>query len=79
MERVQLAHAKAHLLALLERGEAGEEIVIARRGKVIARPVPERPDDRTAADALHDVWALGGFDFPEIVEPQAGLGDVRMD
>lgn len=79
MERVQIAHAKAHLSALLERVEAGEEIVIARRGKAIARLVPERPDVRTAAEALREAWALGGFDLPAIAQPSAGLDDVRLD
>ncbi|MBU1665549.1 MAG: type II toxin-antitoxin system prevent-host-death family antitoxin, partial [Gammaproteobacteria bacterium] len=37
MQQVQIAEAKAHLSALLERVEAGEEIVIARRGKPVAR------------------------------------------
>lgn len=78
MERVQIAHAKAHLSALLERVEAGEEIVIARRGKAIARLVPERTATRTAAEALHEAWALGGLDLPEIAELPDG-DDVRLD
>lgn len=68
MEIVQIAQAKAHLSALLERVEAGEEIVIARRGKAIARLVPERPGARSAAEALGEAWALGGFELDEIGE-----------
>ena len=63
MEQVQIAQAKAHLSALLDRVEAGEEIIIARRGRAIARLVPEPPQPRTAAAALATVWALGGFDL----------------
>jgi antitoxin (DNA-binding transcriptional repressor) of toxin-antitoxin stability system len=37
MQTVTVAHAKAHLSALLDAVEAGEEIVITRRGKVVAR------------------------------------------
>ena len=37
MKRVQIAEAKAHLSALVERVEAGEEIVITRRSKPVAR------------------------------------------
>ena len=63
MAQVQIAQAKAHLSALLERVEAGEEIIIARRGKAIARLVPEPSRPRAAAAALAPVWALGGFDL----------------
>jgi prevent-host-death family protein len=34
--------AKTHLSKLVERVEAGEEVVITRRGKPAARLVPER-------------------------------------
>jgi prevent-host-death family protein len=41
-ESIVLAEAKAHLSQLLDRVEAGEELVITRRGKPIARVVPAR-------------------------------------
>ncbi|MCO7222568.1 type II toxin-antitoxin system Phd/YefM family antitoxin [Klenkia sp. PcliD-1-E] len=41
---VSVYDAKAQLSALLTRVEAGEEIVISRHGKPIARVVPERPE-----------------------------------
>jgi prevent-host-death family protein len=37
MSTISVAEAKAHLSELLDRVEAGEEVVITRRGKVIAR------------------------------------------
>jgi prevent-host-death family protein len=37
---VNVHEAKTHLSALLQRVEAGEEIAVARRGRVIARLVP---------------------------------------
>jgi len=37
MSTVTVADAKAHLSELLDRVEAGEEVVITRRGKAIAR------------------------------------------
>jgi prevent-host-death family protein len=40
METVNVHEAKTHLSRLLERVEAGEEIVVARNGKAIARLVP---------------------------------------
>jgi prevent-host-death family protein len=43
MAQVNVHEAKTHLSRLLERAEAGEEIVIARSGKPIARLVPIEP------------------------------------
>ena len=40
METVNVHQAKTHLSRLLERVEAGEEIVLARNGKAVARLVP---------------------------------------
>jgi prevent-host-death family protein len=40
---VNIHHAKSTLSSLVARVEAGEEIVIARAGKPIARLVPYRP------------------------------------
>ncbi|MBU2806972.1 type II toxin-antitoxin system Phd/YefM family antitoxin [Acidithiobacillus ferrooxidans F221] len=39
---IALAEAKAHLSHVLDRVEAGEELVITRRGKPVARVVPVR-------------------------------------
>ncbi|MHB1403552.1 MAG: type II toxin-antitoxin system Phd/YefM family antitoxin [Thiobacillus sp.] len=44
MHTVSLSKAKSNLSQLLRRVEAGEEVVITRRGKPIARITPvERP------------------------------------
>lgn len=77
MKRVPVAEAKAHLSALLERVEAGEEIVIARRGKPVARLVPEPRTRRTAAEVFRAAWTLGGLELPRIVE--LPLDDVDLD
>ena len=37
MTEVSVAEAKAHLSALLDRVERGEEVVITRRGKPVAK------------------------------------------
>lgn len=37
MVTVNLAHAKAHLSALLDKVEAGEEVVVTRHGRAVAR------------------------------------------
>jgi prevent-host-death family protein len=65
--------AKTHFARLLERVEQGEEIVITRRGKPVARLVPAHTGHdvaaaRAAADrlrALAEDLALGPFDWAE--------------
>lgn len=65
--------AKTHLAHLLERVERGEEIVITRRGKPVARLVPAHTGHdvataRAAADrlrALAQDMDLGRFDWAE--------------
>jgi len=43
MSQVNVNEAKTHLSRLIERVQAGEEIVIARSGKPVARLVPLAP------------------------------------
>lgn len=43
METATVADAKSHLSALIATVEAGQGVIITRRGKPVARPVPE-PD-----------------------------------
>lgn len=65
--------AKTHLAQLLERAERGEEIVITRRGKPVARLVPAQPGHdaaaaRAAAESLRALareMAPGEFDRDE--------------
>lgn len=79
METVQIGQAKAHLSGLLARVEAGEEIIIARRGKAVARLIPEQPDLLNAADVFRECWADSGIDIESTAEP-ALLDDVtNMD
>ncbi len=40
MRTHSVAHAKAHLSALLEQIEQGQEVLITRRGQPVARLVP---------------------------------------
>jgi prevent-host-death family protein len=68
MKPVQIAEAKAHLSALVERVESGEEIVIARRGKPVARLVPEPRTKRSAVDVFREAWSLGGLALERITE-----------
>lgn len=61
MQTVQVVEAKARFSALLAVVEAGETVVIMRRGRVVARLVPEVP--RTAADLFRPLW-----DDPELLD-----------
>jgi len=77
MHQVQIAEAKAHLSALVERVEAGEEIIIARRGKPVARLIPEPSGGRSAADVFRHAWAQGGLDIEAPAE--LALDAVDLD
>jgi len=77
MRQVQIAEAKAHLSGLIERVEAGEEIIIARRGKPVARLIPEPKANRNAADVFRAAWALGGLDMEPATE--LPLDSVDLD
>jgi prevent-host-death family protein len=46
MVTINLAQAKAHLSELLDRVEAGEEVIITRHGRAIAHIRPASPPKR---------------------------------
>ncbi len=48
METLSVAEAKARFSAVLAAVEAGQEVVITRRGKAVARLVPERAGNAAA-------------------------------
>ena len=50
MRSVNLAEAKAGLSALLDAVEAGEEVVITRRGRSVARLIRESDSDAESSD-----------------------------
>jgi prevent-host-death family protein len=56
METVSLAEAKAHLSQLIDKVESGEEIVITRHGRPVARVTaaeqPKKPLDLEALAEL---------------------------
>ena len=71
MDTVSLAHAKAHLSALIDRVEAGEIVTITRRGKEVARLSPpigpcERIDPEELR-ALTDTMPLRNTDAGEFM------------
>ncbi len=63
-EIVNVHAAKTHLSRLLERVESGEEVVIARAGRPIARLVPfvETPRRRWFGAMKDEIRILPGFD-----------------
>lgn len=77
MDQFQIAEAKAHFSSLVERVEAGEEILIARRGKPVARLVPEPRASRSAAEVFNRARALGGLDLE--TPPELPLDAIDLD
>ena len=51
MRFIPLSDAKARLSAVIDAVETGEEIVITRRGKAVARLVPEKATRQRTATA----------------------------
>jgi prevent-host-death family protein len=59
MDPIGIYDAKVKLSELIERVEAGEEVVITKRGKAVARLVPaEVPRRKSAARAAKHIRAL---------------------
>ena len=48
MENIGVYAAKTHLASLLDRVEGGEEVLITRHGRPVARLVPVEPQDKAA-------------------------------
>ena len=63
---VNVHEAKTHLLRLLERVISGEEVVIVKAGRPVARLIPagERPDRRKPGSASGRVVVREDFDAP---------------
>ena len=66
-ETVNLYHAKTHLSELVERAASGEEIIIAKAGKPMARltPLPAaQAEPRKPGIWKGKVWIADDFDDP---------------
>ena len=70
MNDVALFEAKNRLSVLIHRVEAGEEIAITRRGKVVARPVPPA--------APEDVWRRAREAIAGLRASRDGVGLGRL-
>jgi prevent-host-death family protein len=63
-ETVNIHEAKTHLSRLLELVQGGQEIILAKAGKPIARLVPLAPTETTRRSGR-----FGGHVGPEFFEP----------
>ena len=65
---VNIHEAKTHLSRLVERVEAGEEVVIARAGRPVARLVPlaRRTQPRTLGILRGKIWMAPDWDSPAV-------------
>lgn len=78
MRQVNVHEAKTHLSRLLADVEGGEEIVIARAGKPVARLVADRRprEPRKPGFLKGKIWVSDDFDEPdEEIERAFGLRD----
>lgn len=79
MDAVNIHQAKTHLSRLVERVARGEEIVIARSGKPVAKLVPytERRMPRPFGTMRGKIRVADDFDAPLPAEVVAGFtGDA---
>lgn len=75
MHTLSVAQAKAHLSEALARVEAGDELIITRRGRPVARLVPER--SRQPASAAFDLARLEAFVDAQPEAPGNSVVDMR--
>ena len=71
-EQISIHAAKTHLSRLIARAEAGEEIVIARGNKPVAKLVPITPKPKRVFGCMRGQFKIG----PEFFEP---LPDEELD
>ena len=75
-----ISEAKAELSALIEAVQRGDEIIIAKAGKPVARLVafrgPARP--RTPGAMAGEIWIAPDFDtLPQDMEEAFGMQEPR--
>ncbi|MBM3599093.1 MAG: type II toxin-antitoxin system Phd/YefM family antitoxin [Alphaproteobacteria bacterium] len=64
MKTVNVHHAKTHLSRLLEQVAAGEDVVIAKSGKPVARLIPFKPSEEPRRPGSMKIWIADDFDAP---------------
>ena len=73
MITVNVREAKAHLSRLLAQVEAGEDVVIARRGKLVARLVRFQEPGRRQFGAMKGRIDLDDSSFDPLPEEELAL------
>jgi prevent-host-death family protein len=71
MAQVNIHEAKTHFSRLVERAEAGEEIVVARAGKPVARLVPYEAEKRPSLWGVWEGQVVIHEDFDELPDDVA--------
>ena len=68
--QVNIHEAKTHLSRLVEQAAAGEEVVIAKAGKPVAKLVPyeRRREPRRPGAWKGKIWMAPDWDSPEVNE-----------
>jgi prevent-host-death family protein len=63
---VNVHEAKTHFSKFLDRVMNGEEIIIAKAGKPVARllPISDKPAQRQPGSAAGKIWVAPDFDAP---------------
>ena len=79
MSIVNIHKARTHLSRLLARVEAGEEIVIARRGKPVARLVGYKPRGKRQPDVLKGKIVLPEDFFEPLPENELRTWDGKQE
>jgi prevent-host-death family protein len=81
MKMVNVHQAKTHLSRLLRRVSAGEEIVIAKAGRPIAKLVPfsRRRGERSLGDEKGRISVASDFDASLPLEVLSGFEGAHSD
>lgn len=74
MDIVNVHEAKTHLSKLLDRVEKGEEILLARNGKPVAKLIPASKAPRVPGRLKGRIRMLDNFDDPLPSEIAAAFG-----
>ena len=77
METVNVHEAKTTLSRLLAQVEAGEEVVIARNGKPVARLVPFQQQGRRQFGSMEDRISVDPLFFDPLPEEELAAWEGR--
>ena len=77
MVTVNVHHAKTHLSRLLARVEAGEDVVIARNGKPVARLVAMKRRGRRQPDTFQGRASISDSFFEPLPEDELAAWEGR--